>query len=93
MQISVEWRAAIDDAQSDKETWIEGVRYARIKYGDDNSFAVRTQCRDCGVEIGQVHVRRCAVEICARCNQQAVTCFCPRDDPDDEDDDQQEMNV
>jgi hypothetical protein len=33
-------------------------------------------CHDCGVAVGQLHVRGCDVEQCPYCGRQSITCPC-----------------
>ena len=69
------WAATIANAQKQTTVDIEGKQYARIRYGADYPDG-KDQCRDCGVEHGQVHVPGCCVEVCPGCKGQAFVCDC-----------------
>lgn len=52
-----------------------GIPYRRVPYGQDYPTGL-PQCRDCGVEHGQLHVPTCCVERCPVCTRQAIGCDC-----------------
>lgn len=50
-----------------------------------------SECRDCGVGIGQIHVGGCGIERCPRCNGQYQSCDCEGSEdgpPEDDEEDQ-----
>jgi len=69
------WAEKIAAAQLQETVEIAGKTFQRVRYGAD--FPKGTaRCRDCAVEHGQLHVRGCVVERCARCGEQAYGCAC-----------------
>ena len=69
------WQQQIEAAQAEPTVMLAGVSYRRIPYGRDYPDGL-PQCRDCGVEHGQLHVPACCVERCPRCDGQAISCLC-----------------
>lgn len=69
------WQKRIDTAQRKTHEVIAGVRYQRVRYGNEVPDA-RPTCRSCGVRHGQFHVPSCCVEICPACKGQAIICMC-----------------
>lgn len=51
----------------------------RIPYGNEfiPRYRMKTNCRNCGVRWGQVHVPGCTVEVCPLCGGQIISCGCP----------------
>lgn len=71
------WAEQIAAAQLVTHETINGESFARVPYGPDYPhLRVKPECRDCGVQIGQLHVITCCVERCARCGGQAIGCDC-----------------
>lgn len=72
------WMARIAAAQALKEVDLVSGRYRRLAFGcerpDPTSF-----CSDCRVEIGQLHVPSCCIELCPACGGQALVCDCAGD--------------
>lgn len=54
----------------------------RIPYGEERRpptwYSHEEYCDDCGVEIGGVHHRDCAIEQCPMCGDYAAVCNCFR---------------
>jgi hypothetical protein len=75
MDITPEWQALIDEAQTETHETIGGQSYPRRPYGCEVANP-RAQCRDCAVEIEQLHVVGCCVELCPACGGQALSCSC-----------------
>lgn len=78
MKHSPEWAKRIDEAQTIKTATLKGVTFHRVRYGLDYPDG-HDNCRDCGVEHGQLHVPTCCVERCPRCGAQAISCLCLED--------------
>ena len=75
------WAAKMAEAQRLKRVDVNGVIADRIPYGDETTHhhgaRLRPWCRDCAVELGQLHVPGCCVERCPRCKtRQAFGCPC-----------------
>jgi hypothetical protein len=82
------WQQLQQEAQNETTLEINGQRYARLPYGeqdfcapDGTSFGtpgdpIPAQCHDCEVPVGQYHVQGCDVERCPRCRRQAIACGC-----------------
>ena len=66
------WARRIADAQADQTLEIQGEIFWRVPLGADYG----THCPDCLVEVGQLHVPGCDLEVCPRCAQQVMTCRC-----------------
>jgi|JI10StandDraft_1071094.scaffolds.fasta_scaffold09527_6 hypothetical protein len=84
------WEREIAAAQAITTYELDGVAYARIRYGgeaEDWGAASGRPCHDCGVRPGQYHVPSCDAERCPRCLRQAISCGCADGDFDDDDDD------
>lgn len=87
------WELEIAAAQAITEYEIDGVAYARIRYGceaEDWGAASGRPCHDCAVRPGQYHVPSCDAERCPACLGQAISCGC--NDDEDEDDDEGEAD-
>ncbi|WP_368298531.1 hypothetical protein [Cytobacillus firmus] len=55
---------------------IGDVEYKRIKYGEEESAFKSEFCGDCAIKKGYYHVFGCDLEVCPKCNGQAITCGC-----------------
>jgi hypothetical protein len=86
-EMSAEWPARIEAAQTIREYVIGGKTYERIPYGaEEGGGEFPEPCHDCGVLRGQYHVERvCDMEECPLCHGQVIGCDCPyeRDDRSD----------
>lgn len=67
-------------SQGVKTLQIEGKQYDRIpcgfERGDFAEFAIDTDCSNCGVLTGFLHLLPCDLEQCPKCLQQALSCSC-----------------
>lgn len=72
------WRARIDAAQAEVTELLAAGHYLRIPYFPRGRRGP-LRCPDCGVTYGQLHVRGCGVERCAKCRHQATLCLCRKD--------------
>src|SRR5258708_160615 len=82
VEMAKESPAEIMAAQRETHLELGGVRYERIKYGDekgwleiDPSFA-EIPCHDCSVVKGQLHLDGCDVEECPKCRHCLLGCDC-----------------
>jgi hypothetical protein len=72
------WPPRIEAAQLIHDYVIGGVRYARIRYGDEQDDWGTKHCHDCGVRQGKYHVQLiCDAEEGPRCHGQVIGCDCP----------------
>lgn len=70
------------------ELHIGGEAVAVLRYGKDPGWGrARGPCGDCGVEPGGLHHLGCDIQACPRCHRQLISCGCPWDELqlDDED--------
>jgi len=61
---------------------INGVYYARLRYGYDQRAAElpeHPRCHDCYVAWGGLHHYGCDMEECPRCHGQLISCGCNHD--------------
>lgn len=85
-----------DASQALKTLKLNGKRYKRVKYGDEERAvefgesgsrtlsAVPLQpCHDCAAVIGQYHCEGCDWERCPRCGGQLLGCECGKDGDED----------
>lgn len=56
----------------------------RCRLGAGHLHSRPEHCRDCGVAIGEVHVKGCVVEQCPRCGGQYMSCACSGSEDSDE---------
>jgi hypothetical protein len=64
------WVGRIKASQDQPDYTAEGVKYARIRYGDEDPRWGETPCRNCGVVKGQFHVTaECEFEKCPKCGE------------------------
>lgn len=70
--------AAIQRAQSLTAYHVDGVRWPRVRYGQEavDMDASAHPCNDCGVAAGQYHVTCCQFEECPCCHDQVISCGC-----------------
>jgi hypothetical protein len=61
------WPPRIDQAQSMTHYTEGGVRYPRVRYGDEDPRWGSIPCNGCGVVKGQFHVPDCEFEQCPKC--------------------------
>ena len=82
------WEREIAAAQAITTYELDGVAYARIRYGreaEDWGAASGRPCHDCAARPGQYHVPGCDAERCPRCMRQAISCGCADGEFDDDD--------
>lgn len=71
------WAERIAASQIRTHLEIGGQLVGRVPYGTEGPrLTMSSRCRDCGVELGQLHVDTCCVERCPVCMGQAITCGC-----------------
>lgn len=90
------WDKEIAAAQAITTYEIDGVVYARVRYGhepEDWGAASGRPCFDCAVRPGQYHVPGCDAERCPACQGQAISCACTDDEDDVEDEDDVDEDV
>jgi hypothetical protein len=80
-RVSADWPAMVEQAQAQGSYVINGVKYPRIRFGDEESVAhmnaVGEPCHDCAVLRGQYHVGPlCDNEECPCCHGQVIGCDC-----------------
>jgi len=64
------WARKIEQSQSQPFYTSDGVRYPRIRYGDENPRWGESPCGNCAVVRGQFHVTaECEFEKCPKCGQ------------------------
>jgi hypothetical protein len=63
-------------AQTLKAYDVDGVRYPRIRHGDESVHTSAISCTDCAASVGQYHVPTCQHEECPACGGQAISCGC-----------------
>ena len=62
------WPARIEASQNVPHYTEKGIKYPRIRYGDDDPRWDESPCHDCGVVKGQLHVvGGCEHEKCPEC--------------------------
>lgn len=59
-----------------KDVVCNGVRYSRIKFGDEGWGNPVERCPDCGCLHGYCHHWGCDIERCPSCGGQMFGCFC-----------------
>lgn len=69
-------RMLIADGCTCSEVIVNGKRYKRIKYGEEDFPWPDERCHDCGAKIGQYHHAGCDVEQCPVCGGQLIGCGC-----------------
>jgi PHP family Zn ribbon phosphoesterase len=64
------WARKIEQSQSQPFYNSDGIRYPRIRYGDENPRWGDSPCSNCAVVRGQFHVTdECEFEKCPKCGQ------------------------
>jgi len=67
-------------SQRIKNFKIAGREFERVacgfERGDFAEFAIDTECSNCGVPTGWLHLLSCDLEQCPKCEQQALSCSC-----------------
>ena len=81
------WALRIEESQRQTHLTADGVRYPRIRYGDDNPRWGASPCHNCKVIKGQFHVTaECEFETCPKCggSMSGHTCWFDEyaEDPD-----------
>ena len=72
-----EWSLKLAEEQCYTHVTLDGKLYPRVRYGGEYpGTTLPATCRDCGCDTGEIHVRGCCVEHCAKCSGQALTCEC-----------------
>lgn len=79
--IDAAWQQRIDEAQDVEDVEIAGSSYPRVPYGGEVRNP-KPRCRDCGVQIGQLHILSCCIELCPICKGQLISCGCALDEDD-----------
>jgi hypothetical protein len=84
------WAKKFWIAQRRTHCVVNGVRTARIRYGDEGRRWCDSSipCHDCGARRGHYHGPGCDMERCPACRQQWISCACTHDCPDDHDTEQ-----
>lgn len=72
------WPEQIAAAQKIHSVSLNGMLYPRIPFGSESDMPTSSMsnCGDCGVLHGQLHVPECDLEQCPRCRGQMVSCDC-----------------
>ena len=82
MLVLPEWPARVEAAQRETEYEIDGFRYPRVPFGEEQRNEWPSgPCHDCAALRPQYHVPGCEVEECPRCHGQAIGCGCGDDGP------------
>ena len=79
-KLTKEWLKQIKEAQLETDYTINGQSYPRYKMGDEGRYNEGDTCHDCGITYGQYHVPGCDVEVCPKCQGQAISCDCREED-------------
>lgn len=66
----------VAESQLDMYCVIAEIEYKRIKYGEEEQSSKKDYCGDCAINKGYFHVFGCDLEVCPKCNGQAITCEC-----------------
>jgi len=79
--LALSYQDEIEDSQDEPNFHINGIAFARIRYGKESTILVMPKrCKNCGVEKGQIHVMGCGTERCPKCNGHLWRCGCQFDE-------------
>lgn len=75
--MAAEWPAKIEAAQQLTHYAVNGQKFARIRFGDEDSKWGAKPCLNCAVIKGQSHIPNCEYETCPTCgSSRAGQCHC-----------------